>query len=290
MTADELALLRGVEASPDDDLPRLVYADWLDERDDVAKAAYLRLVAESRTRDDFGSVLPQIIAAGAPFDFDWRDVVASRFEIVYLGAAQSWEHYILHALERAFRCNRVELAPLRQAAPAVLYDCLTPDAAAQSAESWTDECVRMITPPRQIENQFYAEQSEMLRSQLGDAREAWFVVRPMGTSAPPMPFRFEVVVAGRFDAVMSQPHLDPAVFVSPLQAVFGLTEDDVRWMMYSGGSVPVRRALSFADALGESAEFNKVLKRHTMAQSLRELVSIDIRPESAAFSPPPDGG
>jgi uncharacterized protein (TIGR02996 family) len=31
MTRDELALLRGVLAAPDDDLPRLVYADWLDE-------------------------------------------------------------------------------------------------------------------------------------------------------------------------------------------------------------------------------------------------------------------
>ena len=46
MTADELALLRGVEASPDDDLPRLVYADWLDEQGRHARAEFIRVQCE----------------------------------------------------------------------------------------------------------------------------------------------------------------------------------------------------------------------------------------------------
>ena len=46
MTADELALLRGVEAAPDDDLPRLVYADWLDEHGRHARAEFIRVQCE----------------------------------------------------------------------------------------------------------------------------------------------------------------------------------------------------------------------------------------------------
>lgn len=40
-TAD--ALLASVVASPDDDLPRLVYADWLDENGDPDRAEFIRL-------------------------------------------------------------------------------------------------------------------------------------------------------------------------------------------------------------------------------------------------------
>ena len=46
MTADELALLRGVEAAPDDDLPRLVYADWIDEHGRHARAEFIRVQCE----------------------------------------------------------------------------------------------------------------------------------------------------------------------------------------------------------------------------------------------------
>ncbi|MCS6865264.1 MAG: TIGR02996 domain-containing protein [Gemmataceae bacterium] len=44
--ADESAFLKAILANPDDDTPRFVYADWLDERnhgDDAARAAFIRL-------------------------------------------------------------------------------------------------------------------------------------------------------------------------------------------------------------------------------------------------------
>jgi uncharacterized protein (TIGR02996 family) len=46
MSPDEFALLQAVRATPADDTPRLVYADWLEERGDeasVARAEYIRL-------------------------------------------------------------------------------------------------------------------------------------------------------------------------------------------------------------------------------------------------------
>jgi uncharacterized protein (TIGR02996 family) len=42
MTDDADALLRAVLAAPDDDAPRLIYADWLDEHGDPARAEFIR--------------------------------------------------------------------------------------------------------------------------------------------------------------------------------------------------------------------------------------------------------
>lgn len=43
MNPDERALLQAIIAGPDDDLPRLVYADWLDENDRPEVAQLIRL-------------------------------------------------------------------------------------------------------------------------------------------------------------------------------------------------------------------------------------------------------
>jgi uncharacterized protein (TIGR02996 family) len=46
---DELALLKAVASAPDDDLPRLVYADWLDEHNRPERAEFIRLqIADER--------------------------------------------------------------------------------------------------------------------------------------------------------------------------------------------------------------------------------------------------
>ncbi len=45
MSADEVAFLRAIAAEPEDDLPRLVYADWLDDRGDP-RGEYIRVAVE----------------------------------------------------------------------------------------------------------------------------------------------------------------------------------------------------------------------------------------------------
>lgn len=42
-TGDELALLKAIASAPDDDLPRLVFADWLDEHGRGERAEFIRL-------------------------------------------------------------------------------------------------------------------------------------------------------------------------------------------------------------------------------------------------------
>jgi len=43
MTADERALIQAIIAAPDDDLPRLVYADWLEEHGRPERAEFIRM-------------------------------------------------------------------------------------------------------------------------------------------------------------------------------------------------------------------------------------------------------
>jgi uncharacterized protein (TIGR02996 family) len=47
MTTDEAALLSAIEANPADDLPRLVYADWLEEHGHPVRAEFIRLQCET---------------------------------------------------------------------------------------------------------------------------------------------------------------------------------------------------------------------------------------------------
>ena len=57
MSPDELALMKAIYAAPDDDMPRLVYADWLDEQGNTgqqAHAEFIRLQCE-RYREQPGS-------------------------------------------------------------------------------------------------------------------------------------------------------------------------------------------------------------------------------------------
>ena len=44
--SDAEALLRAILDAPEDDAPRLVYADWLDEHGDDARAAFIRAQVE----------------------------------------------------------------------------------------------------------------------------------------------------------------------------------------------------------------------------------------------------
>jgi uncharacterized protein (TIGR02996 family) len=50
MTADHLPFLRAVMANPDDDLPRLVFADWLDENGQPERAEFIRLQIDRHHR------------------------------------------------------------------------------------------------------------------------------------------------------------------------------------------------------------------------------------------------
>src|SRR5436309_12097359 len=55
----EEAFLRDIIEHPDDDVPRLVYAEWLDEHGDPARAEFIRLQCRL-DREDASSLFPGI--------------------------------------------------------------------------------------------------------------------------------------------------------------------------------------------------------------------------------------
>jgi uncharacterized protein (TIGR02996 family) len=69
---EEAGFIAAMLADPHDRTALLVYADWLDECNELAKAAYLRLLA-AEGRDH-----PQVIAFRARLDYDWVQLIASR--------------------------------------------------------------------------------------------------------------------------------------------------------------------------------------------------------------------
>src|SRR5262245_25117887 len=44
--SDARALLKAIQADPDDELPRLALADWLDDNDDPQRAEFVRVQCE----------------------------------------------------------------------------------------------------------------------------------------------------------------------------------------------------------------------------------------------------
>jgi uncharacterized protein (TIGR02996 family) len=51
---DRAAFLRAICAAPDDDTPRLVFADWLDEHGDAKRAEFIRVSCELEQVEEFG--------------------------------------------------------------------------------------------------------------------------------------------------------------------------------------------------------------------------------------------
>ncbi len=85
--SDEAAFLEALKANPADDTTRLVYADWLDERNEPEKAAYLRaVVALACSEDDYANDRPEVrllVSLVGQLRRDWRTEAGSRFQVVF---------------------------------------------------------------------------------------------------------------------------------------------------------------------------------------------------------------
>ena len=81
---DEEAFLAALAERPGDDLTRLVFADWLDERGD-GRAAYLRLVVEVAARIQANRSCRRLASQAGPIaegiELRWREVAGKRFSL-----------------------------------------------------------------------------------------------------------------------------------------------------------------------------------------------------------------
>src|SRR5438874_13842040 len=69
------AFLRAILDNPDDDLPRLIYADWLDEHGEAARAEFIRV---------------QIERARLPADNGRQDALAAREKNLLIRHGPEW--------------------------------------------------------------------------------------------------------------------------------------------------------------------------------------------------------
>ncbi|MBA4190695.1 MAG: hypothetical protein C0467_22145 [Planctomycetaceae bacterium] len=87
--SEEAAFLEAMKANPADDTARLVYADWLDEHAEPAKAEYLRLVtALAHAEQDYDREQPdvsRVLALSDQLPSEWRAEAGSRFKVIYEG-------------------------------------------------------------------------------------------------------------------------------------------------------------------------------------------------------------
>src|SRR4051812_18323402 len=71
---DHTPFLRTIAANPADDGPRLVYADWLEERGDTARAEFIRLQCEqARLGWDRPEARALELRANGLLDVHWRE-------------------------------------------------------------------------------------------------------------------------------------------------------------------------------------------------------------------------
>lgn len=77
--SDGSALLRAILADPDDDAPRLIYADWIDENGDPARAAFIRA---------------QITLARLPQDHPDRDRLVQTERTLWKQNRDAWKAWV----------------------------------------------------------------------------------------------------------------------------------------------------------------------------------------------------
>ena len=137
LTTDEEALMAAIAAAPADDAPRLVYADWLQERGEETKAEYLRTVVRLMQPPEEPTDVTRVIDLAKGLQEDWRNRVAGRFEVVGSGSAtfQLLAYVLATVLKMALQ-NRV--AFWNPDKPVALRNGLTREGADELVASWRE--------------------------------------------------------------------------------------------------------------------------------------------------------
>jgi uncharacterized protein (TIGR02996 family) len=85
---DEQAFLDILKDNPADDTARLVYADWLDDRNEAEKATYLRRVVDLVRlipgSGEYSDAAAGLFTVADQLDWSWRRVAGGRFDLVLM--------------------------------------------------------------------------------------------------------------------------------------------------------------------------------------------------------------
>jgi uncharacterized protein (TIGR02996 family) len=136
--SDEAAFLEVLKANPADDTTRLVYADWLDEHGEPAKAEYLRLVAALAHHENClpsSSEAIQLLRGAEDLPAEWREQAGSRFALLL----ESWTDKILAIkwLRQVTGDGLVDAKNASESLPHVIFDPVPFELAAKAYNSGT---------------------------------------------------------------------------------------------------------------------------------------------------------
>lgn len=125
---DEAAFLAALSANPADDVCRLVFADWLEDREQFDKATYLRLACravEAIGTPEEAGVTDQILAASEPLPWGWRNAAAGRFGLMLVDYPHGQKIRIIKALRELFGWGLAEAKAQSESLPNQLYSLAT---------------------------------------------------------------------------------------------------------------------------------------------------------------------
>ncbi len=124
---DEEAFLAALAERPGDDLTRLVFADWLDERGD-GRAAYLRLVVEVAARikanRPYRRLASQVGPLAEGIELSWREVAGKRFSLRLDSTEPTFKTTTIIAVRGITEVGLAEAKSLVERAPVVVHERL----------------------------------------------------------------------------------------------------------------------------------------------------------------------
>src|SRR5262245_7494859 len=143
---DEAGFLAQLDANPDDDTTRLVYADWLEERGDP-RAAFLRLDLEVAARPADQELEDTLRSVREPLDAAWVARVEKPYDFIldrYADDAKMWTIMLI----RELLCEGLYMAKgIAEAVP----NCLGAGISRARAEGWRDRFRGRYGPPADVE-------------------------------------------------------------------------------------------------------------------------------------------
>ena len=121
---EERGFLYALREHPEDDVTRLVYADWLEERDDP-RAVYLRgevaLARMAEGDDGYEAAEAELAEMREDIVPQWLEQAGKRWDVVLLGYSAAHEIHAIRVVREAVSYDPSEALVLVESAPSIIW-------------------------------------------------------------------------------------------------------------------------------------------------------------------------
>lgn len=145
--SEEAAFLAALKVNPADDITRLVYADWLDEHGEAAKAAYLKLVAgvvPFLGATDTETTVERVATLASTLSPTWRLAAGCRFGLLFEAFHPGYKLDIIKYVLELTRSGVEKSKLLVESTPQILPLCATLEGVAGVKVSQVGWDVRLL--------------------------------------------------------------------------------------------------------------------------------------------------